>query len=99
MAIRKLYVGNLPFSVDDQRLADTFTPFGPVTSAQVVIKPDGRSSGFGFVEMEEDGAQKAIDQLNGSSLEGRTINVDYKKDGGKSGGGSRGDDRGPRRGY
>lgn len=74
---KRLYVGGLPYSVTDNQLSDVFTPFGAVVSANVVTdKISGRSRGFGFVEMEnDDDAQKAIDSLNGSQLEGRALTV------------------------
>jgi RNA recognition motif-containing protein len=74
---KKLYVGNLPFSVTDDSLQATFAAIGTVESARVITDRDtGRSKGFGFVEMSSDSeAQKAIDQLNGSDLEGRQMTV------------------------
>lgn len=74
---KKLYVGNLPFSATDEILAQTFSAYGTVESAKVITDRDsGRSKGFGFVEMAEEGnAEEAISKLNGSSLEGRTITV------------------------
>lgn len=74
---KKLYVGNLPYSVDQQQLQEAFSPFGSVDSAVVINDRDtGRSKGFGFVEMGSDAeAQAAIDGLNGTSLDGRNITV------------------------
>lgn len=74
---KKLYVGNLPYSVDQQALQDAFAPFGTVDSAIVISDRDtGRSKGFGFVEMASDSeAQKAIDELNGTSMDNRQITV------------------------
>jgi len=73
----KLFVGSLPWGVDDQALEDLFKEFGAVASAKVIMDRDsGRSKGFGFVEFEDDAAAKAaIDKLNGSDLQGRTIVV------------------------
>ena len=73
----KLYVGRLPYQTTDQDLADIFGQLGQVLSATVIIDRDsGRSKGFGFVEMSNDQeARNAIDQLNGSTLEGRTLIV------------------------
>ena len=73
----RLYVGRLPYQTTDQDLADIFGQLGQVLSATVIIDRDsGRSKGFGFVEMSNDQeARNAIDQLNGSTLEGRTIIV------------------------
>jgi RNA recognition motif-containing protein len=74
---KKLYVGNLPFSFNDELMRQTFAPFGSVTSARVIIDRDsGRSKGFGFVEMTNDQeAAEAIEKLNGSSQGGRNITV------------------------
>jgi nucleolin len=72
----KMYVGNLPYSVDDAQLAALFGPHGPVVSARVVLdRETGRSKGFGFVEMSDSAAKAAITSLNSSQLEGRTIFV------------------------
>lgn len=73
----KLFVGSLPWAVDDQGLEDLFKGFGDVLSAKVIMdRETGRSKGFGFVEFEDDGAAKAaMDKLNGSDLQGRTIVV------------------------
>jgi cold-inducible RNA-binding protein len=73
----KLFVGSLPWAVDDQALEDLFKGFGAVTSAKVIIdRETNRSKGFGFVEFEDDNAaQEAIKQLNGSDQQGRTIVV------------------------
>lgn len=74
---KKLYVGNLPYSVDDSRLQEAFSAFGQVDSARVVTdRESGRSKGFGFVEFStDDEAATAIEKMNGSDLEGRAINV------------------------
>jgi RNA recognition motif-containing protein len=74
---RKLYVGNLPHSANQQTLQDTFSRCGTVDSASVITDRDtGQSKGFGFVEMSSDSeAQKAIQELNGFSLDGREIKV------------------------
>ncbi len=74
---KKLYVGNLPYSVDQQALQDAFSAFGTVDSAIVISDRDtGRSKGFGFVEMSSDSeAEKAIDELNGTSMDNRQITV------------------------
>lgn len=74
---KKLYVGNLPYSVDDAALESRFAAFGSVTSAKVIMDRDsGRSKGFGFVEMEnDDEATRAVEELNGQDLGGRALNV------------------------
>lgn len=73
----KLFVGGLPFAIDDARLKEVFAQFGEVVSASVITDRDtGRSKGFGFVEFaDEAAAQAAIDGMNGKDLDGRTINV------------------------
>ncbi len=73
----KLYVGNLPYTVRDGDLEQSFGEFGSVTSAKVMMERDtGRSKGFGFVEMGSDAeAQAAIDGMHGQSLGGRSITV------------------------
>ena len=73
----KLYVGNLPYTVRDEDLQQSFGQFGSVTSAKVMMERDtGRSKGFGFVEMGSDAeAQAAIEGMNGQSLGGRSITV------------------------
>jgi cold-inducible RNA-binding protein len=78
---RKLYVGNLPYSATEETLRETFGPFGIVESASLITDRDsGRSKGFGFIEMSTDGeAQKAIQELNGSTLDDRQIKVNEAK--------------------
>lgn len=78
---KKLYVGNLAYSVDSAQLTDLFSQVGAVDSSNVIMDRDsGRSKGFGFVEMsEETGAQAAIERFNGSDLGGRAMNVSEAK--------------------
>ena len=99
---KKLYVGNLAFATTSDDLRDAFSEFGTVSSATVITdRETGRSRGFGFVEME-DGAEQAIEAMNGKELGGRTLNVnearpreDRRGGGGYGGGGGgRGRDRG-----
>jgi hypothetical protein len=73
----KLYVGNLAYSVRDESLQESFSQFGTVTSAKVMMdRETGRSKGFGFVEMGSDAeAQAAINGMNGQPLEGRPLVV------------------------
>ena len=73
----KLYVGNLPYTVRDEDLQQSFGQFGAVTSAKVMMERDtGRSKGFGFVEMGNDAeAQAAIAGMNGQPLGGRSVVV------------------------
>ena len=72
-----IYVGNLPFEATDESLEAAFSPHGEVTSARVIIdRFSGRSRGFGFVEMSNDQeAEAAIQALNGTDLQGRTLTV------------------------
>jgi RNA recognition motif-containing protein len=74
---KKLYVGNLPYSVGDSELQRLFEAHGSVVSAQVIMDRDtGRSKGFGFVEMGSDAeAQAAINGMNGQPLGGRSVVV------------------------
>jgi RNA recognition motif-containing protein len=78
---RKLYVGNLPYSVTQQTLEETFSQCGTVDSVNVITDRDtGQSKGFGFIEMSNDSeAQKAIQELNGTSIDGREIKVNEAK--------------------
>ena len=86
-----IYVGNLSWNLKDQDLSDLFTPYGEVASAKIVLdKFTQRSKGFGFVEMPNDQeAQAAIAQLNGSEVDGRNlvVNESRPKEGGSEGGG------------
>lgn len=92
----KLYVGGLAYSVSDKELEAFFAELGKVVSAVVIKDRDsGQSKGFGFVEMENDAdAKKAIEELNGKDLSGRSIMVsearpqeDRRSSGGGGGGG------------
>jgi RNA recognition motif-containing protein len=90
---KKLYVGNLSYSVTDQTLEELFAQYGEVRSAQVIQDRDtGRSKGFGFVEMADDnGAREAIKNLHESQHDGRPLTVNEarpKED--RGGGGGRG---------
>ncbi len=72
-----LYVGNLSFDTDEASLRQFFDEYGPVRSARIITDRDtGRSRGFGFVELEDAGAAlKAVTELNGSELDGRTLTI------------------------
>jgi RNA recognition motif-containing protein len=78
---KKLFVGSLPWAVNDEGLKQAFSSYGKVISATVVVdRRSGRSKGFGFVEMENDSeAKAAIEALNGSELNGRNIVVNEAK--------------------
>lgn len=93
---KKIFVGNLSFDTTSQELERVFAEVGPCESASVVTdRATGRSRGFGFVEMQSaSDAQRAIQELNGRELQGRTINVSEARErtggGGGGGGGGRG---------
>lgn len=93
---KKLYVGNLPFSTTEQDLHTKFSALGEVASAKIIVDRDsGRSKGFGFVEMADDGAaDRAINEFNGQDFAGRNMIVsearpqaDRPSFGGRGGGG------------
>jgi RNA recognition motif-containing protein len=105
---KKIYVGNLPFSISEEQLSSAFAQFGAVDSAKVVTdRETGRSKGFGFVEMPVDSeADQAIEKLNGTDLNGRNINVsearpqeNKPRGGGRGFGGPRGGGGGGRGGF
>lgn len=78
---KKLYIGNLPYSADDQRLKDTFSTCGSVESAKVIMDRDsGQSKGFAFVEMSSDSeAAQVIERYNGADWDGRAISISIAK--------------------
>ena len=106
--MKKLYVGNLPYSTTDNDLRDMFAGVGEVASATIIMdKMSGRSKGFGFVEMSSDEeAQKAVETMNGKDFGGRTLTVnearpmedrprrDFRGGGSNGGGGYGGGSRG-----
>ena len=73
----KLYVGNLPYSYNDDSLRNAFSSYGNVLSASIIMdRQRGRSKGFGFVELEDDAAaQQAISEMNGKEVDGRALVV------------------------
>ena len=99
----KIFVGSLPYKVEEADLKELFEAYGEVSSVKIITdRETGRSKGFGFIEMTDDeSAQKAIDGLNGTEIGGRTIAVSQAEErkpsaggggsrGGYSGGGNRG---------
>src|ERR1700716_4340318 len=100
---RKLFVGNLPYSVTSERLQEAFSQFGTVSSSKVIVdRETGRSRGFAFLEMEtDDQGAAAMQAMNGALLDGRSIAVreavERQPGGGGDGGGFR--PRGPRPPY
>jgi cold-inducible RNA-binding protein len=106
MTLKKIYVGNLSYQTTEQDLETAFAEHGTVTSVSIVRdRQTGTSRGFGFVEMESDeNASTAINALNGTELDGRTLTVnearprtDRPRRRGGERGGDRGGDRGGRR--
>lgn len=103
---QRLFIGNLPYTIDSDRLKDLFAQAGTVVSAQVMIdRMTNRSRGFGFVEMSSnEETQKAIEMFNEYDIEGRKIIVNIARpredrpQGGSGGGYNRGGDRGGDRG-
>jgi RNA recognition motif-containing protein len=96
-----IFVGSLPFSLEEAELKGFFEEYGEVTSARIITdKFSGRSKGFGFIEMPNaEEAQKAIEELNGAEVDGRTIvvneSIEKPKDGTRRpGGGGGGFNRG-----
>ena len=86
----KLYVGNMPFSMDETQLRTLFSEHGEVHSANVIMDRDsGRPRGFAFVEMSDEDAQKAMSALNEREVEGRALKVAEAKPRGDRGGGGR----------
>ena len=91
--MKKLYVGNLPFSATEAEVTELFEKHGTVHSVALINDRDtGRPRGFGFVEIDDDAAKAAIDALNGYNMDGRDLNVNEAQDrprrtGGGGGGG------------
>lgn len=91
-----IYVGNLPYSINEEGLKELFAPYGEVSSARIINdKFSGKSKGFGFVDMNDDSAaQEAIDALNGKEVDRRTIVVNQARESAprprNNGGGHRG---------
>jgi len=89
--MKKLFVGNLPFSATEGELRTLFAAHGNVESVSLITDRDtGRPRGFGFVEMEDDGASSAIAALNDTDFQGRKMTVSEARAKERSGGGGRG---------
>lgn len=101
--VKKLYVGNIPWSATQEQMKDLFSPIGEVKSVNIITdRETGRSRGFCFVEMEN--ADEAIAQLNGKELGGRAMKINEaleraRTDGGYKGGSGGGSKGGSRGGY
>ena len=92
----KLYVGNLPFSATEDSLKALFAPHGTVEKVSLITDRDtGRPRGFGFVEMSNADASRAMQALNGKDFDGRSLKVNEAQDRDRAGGG--GNRGGPRR--
>ena len=88
--MKKIYVGNLPFSATEDEVRDLFGEFGTVTSVNLISdRETGRPRGFGFVEME-DGADEAIEKLHQADMGGRSLNVNEARPRENRGGGGGG---------
>jgi cold-inducible RNA-binding protein len=87
----RLFVGNLDFNTMEQQLHEAFADFGTVVFATIITdRATGRSRGFGFVEYDStNDALKAIDSMNGATLQGRTLNVNLARERTGGGGGAR----------
>ncbi|MCP4202789.1 MAG: RNA-binding protein [bacterium] len=88
--MKKIYVGNLPYSATDQEIRELFGTHGSVESVSLVSdRETGRPRGFGFVEMDDDGATAAISALDGTDMGGRSLRVNEarpRREGGGGGG-------------
>lgn len=94
-AVTKLYVGNLPFTATDEAVRALFSAHGTVEKVSLITDRDtGRPRGFGFVEMSNADASRAMQALNGTDFDGRALKVNEAQDRERSSGGNRG---GPRR--
>ena len=79
--VKTLYVGNLPYQTTEDELKELFEEYGEVNSAKIITdRETGRSRGFGFVEISEESAQKAIDSLNGTNFGGRNLKVNEARE-------------------
>lgn len=89
---KRLYVGNLPYSADDDALRELFEQHGQTASVSVIVdRETGRSRGFGFVEFETDaGAEAAREALDGKEMDGRPLRVNEAHERGRGGGGGGG---------
>jgi RNA recognition motif-containing protein len=95
-----IYVGNLSFNTTEEQLTSAFSAFGKIASVSIIKdKFTGESRGFAFVEMpDQSEAQAAISGLNGTDLNGRTLNINEARPRAEGGGGARGGARGGNRG-
>ena len=86
----KLFVGNLPFTATDETVRALFSKHGTVERVSLITdRETGRPRGFGFVEMSNDDASRAMQALNGADFDGRSLKVNEAQDRERSGGGNR----------
>ena len=79
--MKRIYIGNMNFSTTEESIRELFSKYGQVDSVEIIKdKYTEQSKGFGFVEMEDDVAQKAISALNGTDFEGRRIRVNFAQE-------------------
>jgi RNA recognition motif-containing protein len=96
--VTKLYVGNLPFSATDDSVRNLFSKYGTVEKVSLITdRETGRPRGFGFVEMSNADASRAMQALNGADFDGRPLKFNEAQDRERSGGGGGGNRGGPRR--
>lgn len=91
---KKIYVGNLPFSANSDEIRELFAAHGTVINVNLISdRETGRPRGFGFVEMEDEDATRAIEAINGTEFGGRTLNVNEARERQGGGRGGRGGGR------
>lgn len=91
---KKIYVGNLPFSANSDEIRELFAAHGNVINVNLISdRETGRPRGFGFVEMEDEDAKRAIEAINGTEFGGRTLNVNEARERQGGGRGGRGGGR------
>jgi RNA recognition motif-containing protein len=84
----KLYIGNIPWTCSERDLEEVFSTVGTVQSVAIITdRETGRSRGFGFVEMDDQGARNAIEKLNGRDFQGRPLRVSEARERERGGGG------------
>ena len=97
---KKIYVGNLPFSATEDEVREMFEEFGAVSSVSLITdRETGRPRGFGFVEIEDSGADQAIRTLDGKDMGGRNLKVNEARPRESGGGRSGSNGGGPRRSW
>jgi len=79
--VKTIYVGNLPFSATEDDLRNLFSQYGTIHSVKMITDRDtGKPRGFGFVEIEQDGADAAVEALNGADFQGRNLRVNEARE-------------------